>query len=196
MSNNSIFAWRTYSIKQSGPVREDKERQPVYLRGRYDQYWYQNETMEAVCFGVQPMLHWQTKWMKQFATQLEATATKFFYFNEVIDPTRVPMPKIIIKVTPVPVTDNLSHDKVIPSKGCTCGIYGYKNFANCLYDVPLIQNPVIGVVEMWGKVIPAELGYRAQYAKLRAVIRNPLVATTYQVPNLPSYEYGEREYFS
>jgi hypothetical protein len=56
---------------------------------------------------------------------------------------------------------------------------------------------VIGVVEIWGKIITAENGYRAEYARIRALVDTSMdVATVYGVPNLPSIEYARQEYFS
>lgn len=55
---------------------------------------------------------------------------------------------------------------------------------------------VLGIAEVWGNIIVAERGYRAQYARIRALIDAPEVALDYGVPNLPSIEYARREYFS
>jgi hypothetical protein len=61
------------------------------------------------------------------------------------------------------------HDAPVPGKECTCGIYattdldvisGYLNRAA----------PVLGVVELGGRVIPATHGYRAAYARVAAVL--------------------------
>jgi hypothetical protein len=60
---------------------------------------------------------------------------------------------------------------------------------------PLFSGEILGVAEIWGKTIVAEHGYRAQYAKLRALIDAESVARDYRVPNLPSIEYAQREYF-
>jgi hypothetical protein len=52
------------------------------------------------------------------------------------------------------------------------------------------------VVELWGKIIVAEYGYRAEYAKIQALVNAPAqVAVKYQVPNLPSTDYARKEYF-
>jgi hypothetical protein len=81
-----------------------------------------------------------------------------------------------------------------PMPDCSCGIYGYK----CEYVPEEIQQrfEVLGVAEIWGKIIEAELGYRAQYAQLRALVNAPVLARIYAVPNLPTVDYAKKEYFS
>jgi hypothetical protein len=57
----------------------------------------------------------------------------------------------------------------VPSKDCSCGIYATT-------DLDIINGylsrgaPVLGVVELGGRVIPASQGYRAQYARLAVVL--------------------------
>lgn len=59
------------------------------------------------------------------------------------------------------------------------------------------DNEITGIVEIWGKIITAKHGYRAEYGQLRALVNAPaVVSETYGVPNLPSYEYASQEYFS
>jgi hypothetical protein len=88
------------------------------------------------------------------------------------------------------------HDEV-PDPVCTCGIYAYKEYvtAEKEFNPREKARSVLGVVELWGNVIPASCGYRAEYAKIRAVLNSPLIATVYDVPNLPSVEYATAEFF-
>jgi hypothetical protein len=83
----------------------------------------------------------------------------------------------------------------IPVYECSCGIYALKqpNFSvTYIHD-----RPILGVVELWGKIIVAEYGYRAEYAKIRALVDAPAEAgAKYQVPNLPSIGYARKEFFS
>lgn len=57
----------------------------------------------------------------------------------------------------------------VPAKDCTCGIYATT-------DLDVISHylsrsaPVLGIVELGGRVIPATQGYRAAYARLAAVL--------------------------
>jgi hypothetical protein len=57
----------------------------------------------------------------------------------------------------------------VPAKDCSCGIYATT-------DLDIINGylsrtaPVLGIVEMGGRVIPATQGYRAAYARLAAVL--------------------------
>jgi hypothetical protein len=56
---------------------------------------------------------------------------------------------------------------------------------------------ILGIVQLSGKIITAEYGYRAQYANISALVDAPPdVSTRYRVPNLPSVEYARKEYFS
>jgi hypothetical protein len=57
----------------------------------------------------------------------------------------------------------------IPGTRCTCGIYATT-------DLDVIQGylsrtaPVLGIVELGGRVIPASQGYRAAYARVAAIL--------------------------
>jgi hypothetical protein len=61
-----------------------------------------------------------------------------------------------------------------------------------------VQGTLLGVTELWGKIIVAEKGYRAEYGRLRALVCAPFdeIATGYEVPNLPSTDYAREEYFA
>lgn len=49
-----------------------------------------------------------------------------------------------------------THDA--PGANCTCGIYAASEHGNCP------AGDIVGKVKLWGKVIPGEKGYRAEYA--------------------------------
>ena len=57
----------------------------------------------------------------------------------------------------------------VPAKDCTCGVYATT-------DLEVINSylsggaPILGVVELGGRVIPATQGYRAQYARVAAIL--------------------------
>lgn len=61
------------------------------------------------------------------------------------------------------------HDDPVPGQECTCGVYATT-------DLDVISGylnrfaPVLGVVEMGGRVIPATNGYRAAYARVAAIL--------------------------
>jgi hypothetical protein len=61
------------------------------------------------------------------------------------------------------------HDDPVPGQECTCGIYATT-------DLDIISGylnraaPVLGVVEMGGRVIPATNGYRAAFARVAAIL--------------------------
>jgi hypothetical protein len=92
-------------------------------------------------------------------------------------------------------------DNRTPVVNCRCGIYALKDPVDSI-NVFLGRerdrsHVVLGVVEIWGKIICAELGYRAEFGQIRAVVDAPnKVSTVYGIPNLPSIEYAQREYFN
>jgi hypothetical protein len=82
--------------------------------------------------------------------------------------------------------NNLHEVNDAPNVDCTCGIYGFRHNVNVKTHA---KDRVIGIAEIWGKIITAELGYRAQYAKIRALIDTPTVDWLYGEPTLPSIDY-------
>lgn len=60
-------------------------------------------------------------------------------------------------------------DDPVPAKDCRCGIYGARDL-NVVGRYLRHDAPVLGVVELGGRVIPAEQGYRAQYARVAAIL--------------------------
>jgi len=50
-------------------------------------------------------------------------------------------------------------DHIVPGPGCTCGVYALKE-----RDAVIDMGQVYGEVYLWGRVIEANGGYRAQYA--------------------------------
>lgn len=65
----------------------------------------------------------------------------------------------------------------IPGQNCSCGIYatteikvinGYLGTEQ--YMGAMIRGPVLGIVEMGGKVVPASQGFRARYARVAAIL--------------------------
>lgn len=56
------------------------------------------------------------------------------------------------------VPGEIIYDVELPVESCTCGIYAAKDWG------PVPRGDVRGEVYLWGKVITADRGYRAQYA--------------------------------
>jgi hypothetical protein len=95
----------------------------------------------------------------------------------------------------------------IPSADCTCGVYATRRAPDLIFASLSGIRRIVGAVELWGKIIEAEFGYRAQYAQMRALIDDGTVgmrsvrsglatiAEDYKVPLL-SAEYVRREFFS
>jgi hypothetical protein len=96
-------------------------------------------------------------------------------------------------------SENLHSGEVAPGVACQCGIYACRQEyipekCNCSMH---LENMILGVVEIWGKIIVADYGYRAQFARIRTMIDAPaFVAQDFSVSNLPSVEYARKEYFS
>ncbi len=95
-------------------------------------------------------------------------------------------------------------DDPIPAKACRCGVYGAR-------DLDVISHylqrdaPVLGVVELGGRVIPAEQGYRAAIARVAAIfLLDPALtidggtllrlADAYHVPALVPHSVDAEDY--
>lgn len=57
----------------------------------------------------------------------------------------------------------------IPASDCTCGIYATTDL-DVINGYLSRQAPVLGVVELGGRVIPATQGYRAAYARVAVIL--------------------------
>jgi len=57
----------------------------------------------------------------------------------------------------------------VPGKECTCGIYATTSL-KVIRDYLSPDAPVMGVVELGGHVIPATQGFRAEYARVAAIL--------------------------
>src|SRR4051812_13449700 len=56
-----------------------------------------------------------------------------------------------------------------PSAECTCGVYAHKTRKAAIKHARMVSGAILGEVELWGKVVEHEHGYRAQYARPRAL---------------------------
>src|SRR4051812_35893805 len=56
-----------------------------------------------------------------------------------------------------------------PSAECTCGVYAHKTRTAAIKHAHTVAGAILGEVELWGKVVEHEHGYRAQYATPRAL---------------------------
>ena len=52
-----------------------------------------------------------------------------------------------------------------PRGECTCGIYAHKSWASASHHARGVAGAVVGEVQLWGRVIEHERGYRAQFAR-------------------------------
>jgi hypothetical protein len=100
----------------------------------------------------------------------------------------------------------------IPAKECSCGIYATTELkvinsylGNEQYMGVAIRGPVLGIVEMGGKVIPATQGYRARFARVAAILaidevfslKYPhlqQIAELYQVPLIKPFSLDPEDY--
>lgn len=106
---------------------------------------------------------------------------------------------------------NEDHGK-IPAKHCSCGIYATTSMkvvnqylGNENVQGMFIRGPVLGIVEMGGRVIPATQGFRAAYARIAAILQiDPAfsltapqlrsIAETYRVPLLIPHSLNPEDY--
>ena len=100
----------------------------------------------------------------------------------------------------------------IPGQHCSCGIYattdikvinGYLGTEQ--YMGAFIRGPVLGIVELGGKVVPASQGYRARYARVAGILqidevfslssaRLRQIAELYQVPLITPHSKDPADY--
>lgn len=79
----------------------------------------------------------------------------------------------------------------VPDEYCRCGIYALKDKAELLRSPYLVSGKAaIGAVSLWGKVIPADKGYRAQYAYPLFLYTDEALLD-YGVPTRPLSDLGE-----
>ncbi|HEV2698974.1 MAG TPA: hypothetical protein VGU90_13335 [Terriglobales bacterium] len=101
----------------------------------------------------------------------------------------------------------------IPEKKCSCGIYATTSIDvinqylgnEVIFNTCAIRGPVMGIVELGGRVIPATQGYRAAYARIAAIIavdaafslskaQLKMIAEIYQVPLVGDLSLDPEEY--
>jgi hypothetical protein len=101
----------------------------------------------------------------------------------------------------------------IPSKHCSCGIYATTSIqvinqylgTEVINGTIAIRGPVLGVVELGGRVIPATQGYRAKAARIAAILlidpvftlshsRLKQIAGIYGVPALVPHSLNPEDY--
>jgi hypothetical protein len=65
----------------------------------------------------------------------------------------------------------------VPAKGCVCGFHASTTEMGALWGSgALLERMLVGSVKLWGRVIPGERGWRAQYARVQelSVIKETL----------------------
>lgn len=65
----------------------------------------------------------------------------------------------------------------VPSRGCSCGLYALNDWGRLFAEHPALRPGkkensfnIYGTVELWGLVIPATQGYRAERAQVRSLL--------------------------
>lgn len=79
-----------------------------------------------------------------------------------------------------------------PAKGCICGIYALSEMPGPGQTRPWPKTAILGRVDLWGKIVEGELGYRAEFAQAVSLIARPrskrammlirIAADTYDIP--------------
>ena len=93
----------------------------------------------------------------------------------------------------------------IPGDKCTCGIYAATDLEIINSYLVKPEVPVMGVVEMGGRVIPADQGYRAEAARVAAILKiDPMftldhatldaIAAEYSVPAIVPFSTDPEDY--
>ena len=73
-----------------------------------------------------------------------------------------------------------STDHAAPTEGCTCGIHAFSSLPRLLTGANREARILIGEVNLWGKVVLTERGYRAQYAYPKRLIVTPDLTPKYE----------------
>jgi len=77
----------------------------------------------------------------------------------------------------------------VPDEACSCGIYALRSKANFLTSSYSDRaGDAFGIVSLWGKIVPAENGFRAQYAYPFEIYTDDELLD-YGVPVLPRGEF-------
>lgn len=137
-----------------------------------DARWKPGERMEATCVGAVRGYRWEptkdgmtTEAATEHRNMIVAHQQQMLSFRSFVSaPLQLhsyPPPSVPTTLLPRGfgwnlVQHNEGHDS--PEKGCTCGIYAATEIAGCP------SGQVFGKVKMWGKIVPGEKGWRAQYA--------------------------------
>jgi len=98
------------------------------------------------------------------------------------------------------------HTDGVPDPGCSCGIYATTEL-EVVNEYLSDESPVLGIVELGGRTIPATQGYRAEAARVgalllidemftlkHAVLGN--IAERYRVPALVPHSTHPEDYHS
>lgn len=104
-----------------------------------------------------------------------------------------------------------AHGK-IPGQNCSCGIYATTSLkvingylGNEQYMGVAIRGPVLGIVELGGRVVPASQGFRARYARVAGILQIDdvfslgaahlrQIAELYQVPLIKPHSTNPADY--
>ena len=146
--------------------------------------WKPGEMFEAKCNGGDTNIHLKSVQTHQdyFSRGLE------IHLELLVMPEAVMAEGFIFRVVNgQPTIESLAMPPADfpPHEGHACGIYAMSRF-----DVPSSSGNVMGLVELTGRVIPAEHGWRAQFAKIVGLlsawgtssISEHAIAEVYDVP--------------
>lgn len=103
-----------------------------------------------------------------------------------------------------PMRGDDKHEDPVPGQECTCGIYATTDL-DVISGYLNRRSPILGVVEMGGRVIPATNGYRAAYARVAAILlidealteKHSLlrkIAAAYRVPAVVPHSASAEDY--
>lgn len=149
------LGWRVWRVAdKTGQLR------PVHIHAAPN--WQSHRPEVASCYTERPESRaWVPVTIEEALETGEITHVDWFRrrsMRENIDrPPRTRLPRGMFFVWRT--VDDPHH---APEPECTCGLYATKNVEQCADQ--LMHGTVIGRVNLWGKVIPGEKGYRAEFA--------------------------------
>jgi hypothetical protein len=156
------IGWRTWVVRRDG-----------MLTSLNDTPWMPKEALEAVCAHA-PKRRWVAqpygrlrpmgRELREFRLGDQSVAMAYVdsYDTGSLKELMEPVPTVRLpkgwgyELEEIP--------KEVPEENCHCGIYALRSKSRIIISPYLNQADVVGAVNLWGKVIPGQDGFRAQFA--------------------------------
>jgi hypothetical protein len=112
---------------------------------------------------------WRLDRERMVVRSLNAPSKKAPWFAKALASPAGAWPYRQALVASCPSPADAKHEEPVPAAECTCGIYATTDLG-VINGYLSKDAPVLGIVEMGGRIIPATNGYRAAYARVAAIL--------------------------